>query len=210
MITIEFGIIFLYNRERKRDNMQVKIGISNRHVHLSREDLDILFGSEYELTKKRDLLQPGQYACDECVTIKTDKTQINRVRIIGPVRSYTQIEISKSDAVKLGLNPPVRDSGDLIGSAAIEIIGPKGSVYKEEGCIIANRHIHMTSEDKTRFGLDGVDEVSVLLEGQKGGVLHHVSLKVADASALELHIDTDDANGHLVMPGDSATIIVEK
>lgn len=190
--------------------MQVKIGISNRHVHLNREDLDILFGTGYELTNKRDLLQPGQYACEECVTIKTDKAEMNRVRIIGPVRSYTQIEVSKSDAVKLGINPPVRDSGDLAGSAGVEIIGPMGSVKKEEGCIIANRHIHMTAEDKKRFGLDGVDEVSVLLDGEKGGILHHVSLKVTDASALELHIDTDDANGHLVMPGDSATIIVEK
>lgn len=191
-------------------SMQVKIGISNRHVHLSEEDLTILFGEGYTLTNKRDLLQPGQYACEECVSIKTEKATMDRVRIIGPVRPYTQIEVSKSDAVKLGINPPVRDSGDLEGSAAIEIVGPKGSVKKEQGCIIANRHIHMTSEDRNRLGLDGIEEVSVLLDGEKGGILHHVHLKVTDASMLELHIDTDDANGHLVMPGDSATIIVEK
>lgn len=189
--------------------MDIKIGVSNRHVHLSLEDLECLFGSGYQLTKKRELLQPGQYACEECVSIKTAAGQMDRVRIIGPVRPYTQVEISKTDAVKLRLDPPVRDSGDLNGSMGIEIIGPKGRVQKEEGVIIANRHIHMTPEDRTRLQLNDIDEVSIALSGPKGGILHHVMLKVTDVAALECHIDTDDANAHLAKTGDVIQIITD-
>ncbi len=189
--------------------MDIKIGVSNRHVHLSLEDLECLFGPGYQLTEKRALLQPGQYACEECVSIKTDAGQMDRVRIIGPVRPYTQVEISKTDAIKLRLDPPVRDSGDLKGSKGIEIIGPKGSVRKEEGVIIANRHIHMTPEERTRLHLDDVYEVSVALSGPKGGILHHVMLKVTDEAALECHIDTDDANAHLAQTGDTIQIITD-
>lgn len=178
--------------------MEINIGISNRHVHLKQEDVDILFGKDYVLTKKRDLSQLGQYACEEMVTLKTEKNEISRVRVLGPVRSYSQVEISKTDAFTLGLNPPVRESGDLSASESITLIGPKGEVHLEEGCIIASRHIHAHSDDVKRLGLEGVSEVDVLLPGVKGGILHHVSIKVDPTYVLELHLDTDDGNAHLI------------
>ena len=128
--------------------MKVTVGVSNHHVHLKQSDLDILFGCE--LTKKSDLKQPGQFASFEVVTIKTDKSEINNVRVLGPVRNYTQIEISKTDAYKLGLNPPVRSSGNLDNSEIVTLIGPNGSI-KTDGCIIADRHIHITYEDKEKY-----------------------------------------------------------
>lgn len=187
--------------------MKTIIGVSNRHVHVTEEDLKILFGENHKLTNIRDLVQPGQFACSECVSIESAKGKIDRVRIIGPTRNYTQVEISKTDAIKLGLEPPVRDSGDLENSEKITIIGPNGIVEKQSGCIIANRHIHMTPQIQVALGLENVKEVSVKLDGLKGGILHHVMLKVTDQAALEFHIDTDDANAHLAKTGDYATII---
>ncbi len=178
--------------------MEINIGISNRHVHLKQEDVDILFGKDYVLTKKRDLSQLGQYACEEMVTLKTEKNEISRVRVLGPVRKYSQVEMSKTDAFTLGLNPPVRESGDLSASESITLIGPKGEVHLEEGCIIASRHIHAHPDDVKRLGLEGVSEVDVLLPGVKGGILHHVSIKVDPTYVLELHLDTDDGNAHLI------------
>lgn len=189
--------------------MEVILGVSNRHIHVSKKDLEILFGSGYELTNIRDLLQPGQYASKETVTIRSDFGSIDKVRIIGPVRPYTQVEISKTDAIKLKINPPIRDSGDLENSEKVTIIGPNGKVTIDNGCIIAARHIHMTPDDKTKMGLDDVTEVSVEINGIKGGILHHVNLKVAEASTLEFHIDTDDSNAHLAKTGDLVKIIKE-
>lgn len=190
--------------------MEINIGISNRHVHLKQEDVDILFGKDYALTKKRDLSQLGQYACEEMVTLKTEKNEIARVRVLGPVRKYSQVEISKTDAFTLGLNPPVRESGDLSDSEAITLVGPKGEVHLEEGCIIASRHIHANPEDVKRLGLEGVSEVDVLLPGEKGGILHHVSIKVDPTYVLELHLDTDDGNAHLITKETKGIIIKEK
>ena len=132
--------------------MKVSIGVSNRHVHVTKEDLEILFGSNYELNKKVDLKQPNQYACLETVTIKTDKDEIKNVRILGPVRNYTQVELSKTDAYKLGINPPLKDSGDLENSSCVSIIGPNGVVTKD-CAIIVRRHIHITKEDKIKYNL---------------------------------------------------------
>lgn len=187
--------------------MEIKIGISNRHVHLTKEHVDILFGEGYELTKKGDLSQLGQYACNEVVTIKTEKNEIGRVRVLGPVRNYTQVEISKTDAFTLGLNPPVRESGDIKNSEKITIIGPVGEVDLIEGCIIATRHIHLTPSDVKELGLEGIDYVDVSIPGLKGGVLHHVSLKVDPSYTLELHLDTDDGNAHLITKDTTATIL---
>ena len=127
--------------------MDVTIGVSNHHVHLCKHDLEILFGNDYELSIKKELVQPGEFASNSLVSIKTEKATIENLRILGPIRNYTQVEISRTDAYKLGINPPARDSGDLEGSAGITIIGPNGSIDLEKGCIIATRHIHLTPED---------------------------------------------------------------
>ena len=187
--------------------MDIKIGVSNRHVHLTQEHLEKLFGKNFELEIKNNLTQPGQYASTSTLTIKTEKSQIENVRILGPVRKYTQVEISKTDAYKLGLNPPVRDSGDLKQSEKIELIGPKGTIKIEEGCIIATRHIHITPEEVIKYGLENLKTVSVELPGEKGGIINNVSLKIAPNSYFELHLDTDDANAHLIKSGDIGRII---
>lgn len=190
--------------------MKISIGISNRHVHLKKEDLEVLFGEGYELKPLRPINQPGQFASFEKVTLKTSKDTIENVRILGPVRNYTQIEISRTDAFKLGLNPPVRESGDLKGSAPIIIIGPKGTLELEEGCIIADRHIHITPKEREELGLNNISEVSLKIEGIKGGVLEHVNVRCTETSYYEAHLDTDDANAHFVNNGDIAEIIIKK
>lgn len=178
--------------------MRVPIGISNRHIHLKQEDLNQLFGENFPLEPLKDLKQPGQYASTSKVTIKTEKGEIEGVRVLGPIRPYTQVEISLTDAYKLGLKPPVRDSGDLAGSEAITIVGPVGEITLTEGCIIASRHIHITEDQMKEFGFVGKKEVRVRLEGVKGGILDHVMLKVNKDSYFELHLDTDDANAHFL------------
>ena len=187
--------------------MKVSIGVSNRHVHLTKEHLLELFGYDYELEKRNDLNQPGQYASNALVTLKTDKGVIENVRVLGPLREYTQVEISKTDAYKLGLNPPVRNSGDLECSESISIIGPVGEVNIKEGCIIATRHIHILPEQMKMYNLEGREKVSVRVSGEKGGIIDNVYLKVADNSYFELHLDTDDANAHLIKNGDIAEIL---
>lgn len=186
--------------------MEVKIGISNRHVHVTRELLNTLYGDNYELTIRNELSQKGQFASNETVTIKTDKGFIENVRILGPIRNYNQVEISKTDAYKLGLNPPVRESGDIKNSEKITVIGPKGEAFIE-GCIIATRHIHISPDDAKRLGLHG-KKVSVKIEGEKGGILENVSIKEDESYTFELHLDTDDANAHFVKQGDICKIII--
>lgn len=187
--------------------MEVTIGVSNRHVHLKQEHLELLFGENYELEIKNGLVQPGQFASTSTLTIKTEKSEIPNVRVLGPVREYTQVEISKTDAFKLGLNPPIRESGNLSGSAPIELIGPNGSIKLEEGCIIANRHIHISKKQRKELGLENVEKVSVRLEGEKGGIIDNVFLKPGEDSVLEMHLDTDDANAHLIKTGDVGKVI---
>lgn len=187
--------------------MKVSIGVSNRHVHLTKEHLKVLFGEGYELEKKSDLTQPGMFASSSLVTIKTQKSEIENVRIVGPVRPYTQVEISKTDAYKLGIDPPVRDSGDIKGSSPITIIGPNGELNLEEGCIIPTRHIHILPSQLKLYGLEGKEKVCVKVDGEKGGILSNVSLKVSEDSFFELHLDTDDANAHLIKNRDIGEII---
>ena len=189
-------------------DMKVTVGVSNRHVHLTKQDLETLFGIGHELTKVKDINQPGQFASAEMVTLKTEKNEIKKVRVLGPVRPYTQVEISKTDAFTLGLKPPMRESGDVIGTASITLIGPNGTLDLKEGCIIATRHIHATKEDAKRLGLEGIDKVSVRVGGEKGGVMENVSVRVADNSYYEMHIDTDDANAHFISNGDELEIIL--
>ena len=187
--------------------MKVSIGVSNRHVHLTEDHLKSLFGDDVKLEKIHDLTQPGQYASTLTVILKTDKSKIEKVRVLGPERKYTQVKISKTDAYKLGINPPVRNSGDLRGSCPINIIGPKGTLNLDDGCIIATRHIHLTKEHIKQYGFEGKNVVSVKVSGEKGGIIDNVYLKVSDEAFFELHLDTDDANAHLISSGDIVEII---
>lgn len=190
-----------------KQEIKIPVGVSNRHIHLTKESVEILFGEGYELNKKSDLTQPGQFASNEVLTIKTEKSEISNVRVLGPTRSYNQVEISKTDAYKLGINPPVRKSGDVIGSAPITIVGPKGEINLEEGCIIANRHIHISKEDSILYNLKEDEEIMIKIDTEKGGILTNVYCKITDEAFLELHLDTDDANSHLLHQGDIVTII---
>lgn len=189
--------------------MDVKLGVSNRHVHLTKEDFELLFGSNYELKVDRYLFQPQQFASSCFVDIKTEKSVIEHVRVLGPLRDYTQVEISKTDSYRLGINPPIVDSGDLSNAEEIEIIGPMGNI-KRKSAIIANRHIHLTSQQKIELGLNDVNEVSVLFEGEKTTLFYDVKLKVLENAKFELHLDTDDANGALLKTGDYGKIIMKQ
>lgn len=186
--------------------MNIEIGVSNHHVHLNRDDLEILFGKGYELTFFKDLKQPGQFAAVEKVDVKTDKSILNGLRILGPVRDYTQVELSKTDSYILGIDPPVRSSGNLSGASVVEIVGPLGSVTKE-CAIIADRHIHITKEQRDEYGLNGVDEVSVKIDTVKGGIIDHVKIKESNVAYFEMHIDTDDANAFLLKNGSVVEIL---
>ena len=141
------------------------------------------------------------------VTIKGPKRSIENVRVLGPNRNYTQVEVSKTDSFTLGIDPPVRNSGDLDLSESVTLIGPNGEVTLKEGCIIATRHIHLSQKHIKQYKLEGKEKVSVRIKGEKGGILENVYLKVADNSFFELHLDTDDANAHLIKNGDIAEII---
>lgn len=173
----------------------VPIGISARHVHLCREDVETLFGKGYQLNKKKELMG-GQFASQECVTIVGTKLRaIENVRILGPERKESQVEVAKTDAIKLGLNPPVRLSGDLAGSAPIAMVGPKGAIYLKEGCIVAKRHIHMSPADAAQFGVNDKQVIKVRFDSGRGGIFEDVVIRVDDTFTLEMHIDTDEANG---------------
>nr|WP_209010528.1 phosphate propanoyltransferase [Clostridium aminobutyricum] len=180
--------------ESSGSSPEVPVGVSNRHVHLSQNDMNILFGEGYQMTKMKDLSQPGQFACRETVTICGPNGAIEKVRILGPVRSKTQVEILSGDCFKLGTVSQPRLSGDLQGTPGITIIGPKGSVRTTEGLIVAQRHIHMTPEDAYRFGVHDEQIVSIEVSGPRGGIYRNVVIRANDASALECHIDTEEAN----------------
>ncbi len=194
-------------KELANKNVLIPMGISNRHVHVNREDMDILFGKDSQLTKMKDLKQPGQYAAEELVTIKGPKGQLEKVRILGPLRSETQIEISISDGFKLGVNAPVRDSGNLANTPGVELIGPKGTVVKSYGTIVAARHIHMTPGLARLLNLNDKDLVDVAVGKERGAVLKNVLIRVSDKFALEMHLDMDEANAVGVKNDDNATIV---
>lgn len=180
--------------EEKKISDVIPVGVSNRHLHLSQADLDMLFGAGYQLTKIKDLSQPGQFACKETLTICGPNGAIEKVRILGPVRSKTQVEVLEGDCFKLGVKTQPRLSGDLQATSGITIIGPKGSVQISEGLIVAQRHIHMTPQDAAHFGVHDGQLVSVEVEGTRGGIYKNVAIRVSTASALEFHIDTEEAN----------------
>lgn len=174
---------------------RIPIGISARHVHLTQEHVDELFGKGYQLTKKKELMG-GQFASNELVTLVGTKLRaIENVRILGPCRRASQVEISKTDCIKLGVKAPIRESGKIEGSAPIAVVGPKGVVYLEEGCIVAKRHIHMSPDDAKRFGVTNGQSVKVRFDNDRGGVMEDVIIRVDPTFTLEMHIDTDEANG---------------
>ncbi len=186
----------------------IPIGVSNRHIHLSTEDLYTLFGEGYELTKTKDLAQPGQFACDETVTIIGPKGSFEGVRVLGPVRSQTQVEVSRTDSFKLGIAAPVRESGSLKGSPGITVKGPRGTIELKEGCILAKRHIHMTPEDAAEYGCRDGEVVSIQVEvGDRKAVFSDVVVRVSPKYALECHIDTDEANAAFLSTGDTVRFL---
>ena len=174
----------------------VPVGVSNRHIHLTAADVEVLFGKGYELSPMKELSQPGQYACKEQLTlIGPSMRAIEKVRVLGPLRKATQVEISRTDSYTLKINAPVRESGKLDGSAPITIVGPKGVLSIREGCIIANRHIHMSPADGEHYGVKDGDYVNVEVDdGERRTKWYDVQVRVHPDFRLEMHVDTDDAN----------------
>ena len=189
---------------------EVPVGVSNRHIHLNKADMETLFGVGYQLTPLKDLSQPGQYACQETLTlIGPAMRPIEGVRVLGPLRSKSQVEISKTDSFVLKVKPPVRESGKTEGSAGITIVGPKGTVQLKEGCIIANRHIHMSPEDGARFGVKDNETVTVDVEGTRRTRWYDVQVRVHKDFRLEMHVDTDDANAAGIGNGFKVKVVKE-
>ena len=176
------------------ENFRIPIGVSNRHVHVSRADLDRLYGKDYALTRKSELGQPGQFAANETVTLQGPKGTLEHVRILGPVRSQSQVEISKTDSFRLGVKAPIALSGHLQGTPGITLIGPRGTVDLPCGVIIAKRHIHMTPAQAAARHLKDGQIVDVETFGERRGILGDVIIRVSDTAGLEMHIDVDEAN----------------
>ncbi len=174
--------------------MHVPVAVSARHIHLSQADVEQLFGEGYELTPLRALSQYGQFAANETLVIKTERSQFDTVRVVGPVRRRTQVEISRTDAIRLGIKPPVRISGDLLHSPGITLIGPAGSIELAEGVIIAARHVHMSPEVAAQLGVKERQTISVRINGPRPLTLERVHARISPLFTLEMHIDTDDAN----------------
>ena len=187
--------------------MKVPVGISARHIHLTQEHVERLFGKGYQLTKKNELMG-GQFASNEqCTIVGLKLSAIENVRILGPVRSKSQVEISATDARTLGIKAPTRQSGDIAGSAPIALVGPKGAIYLQEGCIVAARHIHMPPTEAKTVGLKDGDMVCVRMGDERGALLEQVKIRVDGSFTLEMHIDTDEANACQVKQGDLALIV---
>lgn len=183
------------------------IALSNRHIHLSREDLDKLFGKGYELKKLKDLSQPGQYACEEKVDAVGPKGTIKGVRILGPVRPETQFEISISDAFKLGVKTEIRDSGDIENTPGLKLVGPEGETTMNKGVIVAARHIHMNTEDAKKLDVKDKDRVKIKVEGPRGLTFDEVLVRVSDSYALEMHVDVEEGNACGVKNSDLVELI---
>jgi len=185
----------------------VPVGVSARHIHLSPEHIDRLFGPGYRLTVMKELSQPGQFAAVETVAVYGPKGSFGKVRILGPARNLTQLEISRTDAIALGIDPPVRLSGDIAGTPGIRIAGPAGEVTVDEGVIIAARHIHFHPKDAESFGIRDKQPLRVRCGGERGVVFENVIARVHESFALDMHIDTDEANAAGVKSGDFGEIL---
>ena len=184
----------------------VPVMSSNRHCHLSQADVERLFGTGYRLTKMRDLVQPGQYACNERVTIETEKGKLT-LRVVGPARKETQVELSFTDAIKLGLRPPIRMSGELEGSPGCVLLNGDRRITIPKGVIVAARHLHMSPDDAQAFGLKDGDVVSLRVEGPRPATLENVLVRSGEAHRMEAHIDTDEANACALSDGQLCRVI---
>lgn len=179
----------------------IPVGISARHVHLTQQEVEILFGKGHQLTFLKPLSQPGQFAAQETVSLTGPRGTIDKVRILGPVRSGFQAELSLSDARTLGIKPPIRESGDLSGTPGLKVKGPAGELDAPQGAIIAERHAHMSEQEAAAFGIKDGDYIKVYVEGRSGGVMDRVKVRVKSSYALDLHIDTDNANAFALEQG---------
>ncbi|UCE14948.1 MAG: phosphate propanoyltransferase [Candidatus Heimdallarchaeota archaeon] len=188
--------------QKTQPDLLIPVGLSARHVHLSKEDFHRIFGMESGLHQLHPLSQPKEFICSETVDLVGPNRTIYGVRIVGPLRKHTQIEISLSDGHVLGINPPIRQSGDLGGSPGIHIMGPKGAILIEKGVICAARHIHMNPEDAQRFGVVDKQIVAVGFPGKRAGVLDEVMVRVNPDYVLEFHIDVDEGNALFLKDGD--------
>jgi len=193
----------------ERSKKPIPVGVSNRHIHTSQEDWDVLFGKGTDPRKFRSVKQPGFYACYETVSLEGPKGKIENVRLIAPHRPGTQVEVSRTDAMALGAKPPVRDSGKLDGSAPVKIVGPKGTLEVRQGLILARRHIHFAPKEAEEFGIKDGDVVRVRagIGGERELVFEQVLCRISDKFALEFHLDTDEANASLVKSGDTVFIV---
>lgn len=209
MRKVAAAVVRVQQEMNEGGNGTIPLGISNRHIHLSQEDLEKLFGPGYQLTNTKDLVQPGQFACKETLTVCGPKGAIEKVRVLGPVRKQTQVEILAGDTYKLGVKGEVRMSGVLGGTPGVTLTGPKGSVQIPEGVMIAQRHIHMSCEDAARFGVTDGEIVDLECEGTRSGLLHDVVIRANNNSRLECHLDTEEANA-LGLTSKSNVRIVKK
>ncbi|MEE3808775.1 MULTISPECIES: phosphate propanoyltransferase [Lysinibacillus] len=197
----------LKNQSSSPHDGKIPVGVSARHVHLAQAEVEQLFGENYELTPKFELSQPGQFAAEETVVIAGPKGSIERVRILGPARSLSQVEVSWTDAMKIGLKPPLRVSGDIQGSSPVTLIGPKGSVVLNEGLIVAQAHIHMSPADSARFNVVDGQSVQIKVGGIRPIILSNVIVRVSERYRLEMHIDTDEANAGFIQQGTFAEMV---
>lgn len=188
-------------------SQKLPIALSNRHIHLSKEDLELLFGEGHSLTILKDLSQPGQYACEEVVDLVGPKKTIQRVRVLGPTRPSTQVEVSISDAFSLGIKPVIRQSGDTKNTPGLKLLGPVGEVEIKEGVIVASRHIHMNLDDAEKFGVSDKEVVGVRTFGERGLVFENVLVRAHESFALEMHVDIEEGNASGVKNGDMVELI---
>lgn len=186
----------------------IPIGVSARHIHLSKTDLAALFGDGYELSIFKELTQPGQFAAQETVAIVGPKGQFDKVRILGPIRSQTQIEVSRTDAFSLGIHPPVRESGQIEHTPGLRVIGPRGEVTLAKGVIVAARHIHFHTSDANQWGIQDKQLLRVRLRGERPLIFEDVIARISDQFALDMHIDTDEGNAAGVKTGDEAELLL--
>lgn len=198
----------LFGREgHSADPDVVPVGVSGRHIHLSQGDLERLFGTGHQLTPVKDLSQPGQFAAKECVTLAGPKGVIQKVRVLGPVRPQTQVEILAGDTFKLGVPQAIRLSGHLEGTPGVTVVGPEGSVVLDEGVIVAARHIHMNPAQAAERGFHDGQVVSLKIDGERGGLLDNVIVRVTEGGNLDCHIDTEEANAFHVKCGSTVRVV---
>jgi len=185
-------------KKPEKQEKRIAIGVSNRHIHLSKDDLATLFGKNYELTLQKELSQPGQFAAKETVTLIGERGTLEKVRILGPVRKQTQAEISATDCYKLGIKPVIRDSGQHEGTPGLQIVGPQGTVELKSGVMVASRHIHLNLEQASEWSLNDGDRVSVEIQSQRPTIFEEVLIRVSEHYQKEMHLDLDEANAALI------------